>query len=291
MAVGNKKVNKKAKQGLNVKKVLVNNSNKTLPPVSSGSTISSDGEITSADDATTDVSRTDLATKEFDEFYRKALQQYLVYKQNGAEASEKPSCIAKVAKNSLKFVYKTSLAIFLIYLLKLYIVYQMRTYFSLANVIPSGAVKSYNSVRIYLLLSFQFCIDFLQKNLGIFGNLKLKNEKNLFVDNLITSLKDSSYRSNVASLCLAVRLVLAIILDYLKMIVPPSVFKYLFTAYNSVAHHLAIFWQRVFVELGSLWKIYNPQSYDFVFAVIQSFVCKIKCFANYSLEELKNILF
>lgn len=286
MAVGNKKVHKKAKQGLNVKKVLVNNSNKTLPPASSGSTISSDAE-----DATSGISTTDLDAKEFDEFYSKALQQYLVYKQNGAEESEQQSFIVKATKKSLKVVYKTSVAILLIYLLKLYIVYQMRTYFSVANLIPSNVVKSYNTVRIYLLLSFQYCIDFLQKNLGIFGNLKLKNQKSLFVDNLITSLNDTSYRSNLGSLYLAFKIVLAIILDYLKMIVPASVFKHLITAYGSVVHHLNIFWQRVFFELGSLWKLYNPQSYNFVLALIQRFVCNIKCFANYSLEELKNILF
>ncbi|OBA26877.1 hypothetical protein HANVADRAFT_52668 [Hanseniaspora valbyensis NRRL Y-1626] len=296
MAVTNKKVIKKPKQGLNTKKVIVNNSKKSTPPASTGTTISSNSDSSSPeeipDEIPTELTKQEVDTKEFEQFYNKALQQYLIYKEtNVEEPTKNSSYVSKIFKNGFKLVYKLSVTIFLIYLLKLYIVYQLRTYVSIGNVVPTSLTKSYNSIRIFIMVTFQHVVDFLQKNFGVAENLKLKNEKTLLVDNMVTNLQDSSYRSNLDSIALSIKLVFAIIIDYLSKIIPNSVFKYIQIAIQSIKDHLSIFKQRVFVEIGLLWKQYHPESYEYIAHLLAIIIAKIKFVANYSLEELKKLLF
>ena len=112
MTVPNKKNNKKPKAPLNTNKVIVNNNKAPQQPPKS-----SESEVSKAS--------ADLNVNEFEDFYNKALKEYISFKKNGevaAKEAEKP-LVYKVSKCSLKWIYKFSITIFLIYLLKLYIVY------------------------------------------------------------------------------------------------------------------------------------------------------------------------
>ncbi|XBW35176.1 hypothetical protein QEN19_000739 [Hanseniaspora menglaensis] len=280
MAVNNKKDSKKVKKDLNTKKVIVNSSNKATPPSSVGTIVSGDAETTTTSDS-----------KEFEEFYNKALQQYLVYKKSGVSQIKKSGNISKITKISLKVIYKVSIIILLTYLLKLYIVYQMRTYISVTNMIPTGISSTYSSFRMAILVSFQNLVNFLQKHFGVFENLKLKNEKTLLVENIATGLRSGSSRTNLESVSSALKLFFAIVVDYLRKVIPERVIKYVLIAIESVKTHLGVFNQRVFVETANIWKHYHLQSYEYFAYLISAIINKMQCYANCSLEELRRLLF
>lgn len=281
MAIPNKKNNKKTKPTLNTNKVIVNN-NKVppQPPKSSGSEVSK--------------ASTDLDVNEFEDFYNKALKEYISFKQNGDVASkeaEKP-LVYKVSKCSLKWIYKFSITIFLIYLLKLYIVYQMRTHLSVLSMAPAAVTHTIGHVRFFILSSFQCILNFLQNTFGIFSNLKLKNEKHMLVDHLVMGLKSNSpHRSNVDSLFLYFSLIKTIIVDQIKLLLPHSFRKYICIANKSIKQHLSIFHQRVFVEIANLWKTHHAASFDFVVKYIDLIIRKLHCLLNCSLEKVKQIVF
>jgi len=281
MAAPNKKSQKKTKPSLNNNKVIVN-SNK----VSEERSKSPESEVSKAS--------TDLEVNEFEEFYNKALKEYINFKENGEVAAKeaKQSFVVKFSKVSLRWIYNVSITIFLIYLLKLYIVYQMRTHLSVLSMAPKAVTHTIDNVRFFILSTFQFFLSFLQNTFGIFNNLKLKNEKNILVDHLIMGLKNENpHRSNVNSVLLYISLIKAIISDNIKLILPYSARKYICLVNKSIKEHLSIFHQRVFVEIANLWKTHHATSYDIVVEFIELIIKKLQFFLNLILEKVKQIVF
>lgn len=280
MAAVNKKNNKKNKSSLNTKKVIVN-SNKI-----------SDDHPAPVDSDVTKPSA-DLDVNEFEDFYNKALKEYINFKQNGelAEKEQQQPFIAKASRCGLKWIYRFSITIFLIYLLKLYIVYQMRAHLSVLSMAPKAITHTVDHVRLFILSSFQVVLGFLQSTFGIFTNLKLKNEKHLLVDDMIMGLKRKGpHRSNVDSLLLYIHLIRAIICDHVRLLLPSSFRKYICIVNRSIREHLAVFHQRVFVEIANLWKTHHTPSYDFVVLYIDLIIKKICCLLNCFLEKMKQIV-
>lgn len=280
MASVNKKNNKKNKSSLNTKKVIVN-SNKILNEQPASTEI--------------DVTKpsSDLDVNEFEDFYNKALKEYINFKQNGetAEKQKQQPLIAKASRCGLKWIYKFSITIFLIYLLKLYIVYQMKAHLSILSMAPKAITHTIDHVRLFILSSFHAILGLLQNTFGIFTNLKLKNEKHLLVDDMIMGLnRKSPHGSNVDSLLLYIHLIKAIICDHVRLLLPRSFTKYICIVNKSIKDHLAIFHQRVFVEIANLWKAHHAPSYDFVILYVNLIIKKLCCLLNCSLEKIKQIV-
>lgn len=280
MATVNKKNIKRNKPSVNTKKVIVN-SNK----------ISEDHPAPRESDVT--KLSADLDVNEFEDFYNKALKEYINFKQNGelAEKEIHQPFIAKASRCGLKWIYRFSITIFLIYLLKLYIVYQMRAHLSVLSMAPKAITNGVDHFRLFILSSFQVILSFLQNTFGIFTNLKLKNEKHLLVDDMMMGLKRKGpHGSNVDSLLLYIHLIKAIISDYVRLLLPCTFRKYICIVNKSIREHLAVFHQRVIVEIANLWKTHHAPSYDFVVSYINLIVKKICCLLNCFLEKMKQIV-
>ncbi|OEJ88428.1 hypothetical protein AWRI3579_g831 [Hanseniaspora osmophila] len=229
----------------------------------------------------------------FKEFYTSALEQYLETKNgNGAltiQKQNKTPC--SMIKCVLKTIFKVSVALCLIYAIKLYILYQVK-YYSLYYLLPP-ITYPLNKVRNYLITLFTiFVTKVLPTTMG-----------NTIIDKMgkhaVASAPAVDFEKTVIKNAVAIDMCSLNTLHLLLKLIQLQIYSVLpvqaVEAINYMIHLIQLamhnLHQRIIVGIHDIWVHYHPQSYQYFVSHMTCLLRHLGLFTKSSCEGVKKAFF